>query len=86
MISQWWSFSLTVSGAFGLFLVFRFPKHWIGPAWSIALQAIWFSYGIASEQWSFIASAFMYAGANIYGIRQRRNAVRDESGDLNATK
>lgn len=79
MISQWWSFSLTVSGAFGLFLVFRFPKHWIGPAWSIALQAIWFSYGIASEQWSFIASAFMYAGANIYGIHQRRNARRLET-------
>lgn len=74
MISQYWSLALTVLGAFGLVLVFRFPNHWIGPVWSIVLQVVWFSYAIASEQWAFLASAFMYGGANIYGIVQRRKA------------
>ncbi|QGJ95010.1 hypothetical protein SEA_REDWATTLEHOG_149 [Gordonia phage RedWattleHog] len=74
MISPWWSIALTVLGAFGLFLVFRHPNHWLGPAWSIALQAVWLTYGIATWQYGFIVSAFMYAGANAYGLRKRAKA------------
>ncbi|QIG58227.1 nicotinate ribosyltransferase [Gordonia phage Skog] len=79
MISQVWSFSLTVLGAFGLVLVFRYPQHWIGPAWSIVLQTVWLSYGIATVQWGFVASAFMYAGANTYGLLKRRRARQDQA-------
>ncbi|QAX92881.1 hypothetical protein KNU39_gp71 [Gordonia phage Mutzi] len=76
MINPLWSIALTVLGAFGLFLVFRFPNHWIGPAWSIVLQVVWFTYGVVTGQWGFIASAFMYAGANAYGLHARRKARR----------
>lgn len=72
MISQWWSLALTALGAFGLYLVFAHPTKWYGPAWSVALQLVWLSYGISSRQWGFVVSAFMYGGVNTYGLMKRR--------------
>lgn len=74
MISLWWSFTLTAIGVTGLILVYR-SQSLIGPCIGLAVQALWIAYAIATRQWWFLASAFAYGGANIYGLTKRRKAA-----------
>lgn len=71
MISLWWSFTLTAIGVTGLILVYR-SQSLLGPCIGLAVQALWIAYAIATQQWWFLASAFAYGGANIYGVMKRR--------------
>lgn len=57
-MSQYWSWGLTSVGAFGLYLAGRKLKA----GWAVGLcaQALWLAYAIATRQWGFIASVFIY--------------------------
>ena len=71
-MSLWWSFILTAFGAVGMFLAYRSYTAYLGPAIGIGIQLVWIAYAVSSEQWWFIASALLYGGSHLYGIRKRR--------------
>lgn len=71
-MSLWWSFILTVFGAAGIALAYRSYSSYLGPIVGVGIQFVWIAYGIATAQWWFILSAFMYGGTHLYGIRKRR--------------
>jgi hypothetical protein len=75
MVSLWWSFTLTLIGVVGLFFVYRRPASLLGPAIGLAVQTLWFTYAITTQQWWFLLSAFTYGAVNIYGLQQRRKAA-----------
>ncbi|MGW5147549.1 hypothetical protein [Rhodococcus koreensis] len=54
-------------------LVYRHPQSLIGPVIGIAVQALWITYAIATRQWGFLPMSLCYGGANVYGLRKRRN-------------
>lgn len=54
-VNTWWSWVLFVNGAFGLWLYTVRPK--IGPVFNIVAQVVWFTYGIVTQQWGFLASS-----------------------------
>ncbi len=74
VISQWWSFALTMIGVTGLVCVYRYPKSLLGPGIGLAVQALWIAYAVSTQQWWFLLSAFTYGAANLYGIRSRRKS------------
>ena len=73
MTHVWWSAALTTIGLVGLFRVYRAPASILGPAISVAAQALWISYAVVTQQWPFIVSAIAYGVVNAYGIAQRRS-------------
>ncbi len=68
MISQSWSWALTLVGAFGLYLISR-RSVW-GWVVGIAVQVPWVVYAVASRQWGFIASAVLFGAVNVNGLRR----------------
>ena len=79
MISLWWSFALMVIGVIGQVLVYRSQSR-VGPIIGLGAQGLWIAYGLVTAQWWFIASAFAYGGANIYGLLKRRNQKETARG------
>lgn len=77
MISLWWSFTLTVIGATGIYLAYRSYTKYTGPAIGIGIQIVWVAYAIATRQWWFILSAAIYGRAHVYGIVKRRRERRE---------
>jgi hypothetical protein len=59
----WWSWLLTFMGVSGLYLAGN--KSTWGWVIGIAAQVLWISYAIATTQWGFLFSAFVYGGVYI---------------------
>lgn len=59
MISGWWSWGLFANGVFGLWLVLNKPH--VGSIYNIVGQCGWFTYGLLTHQYGFLASAVAYA-------------------------
>ncbi|GGG04070.1 hypothetical protein GCM10007304_17780 [Rhodococcoides trifolii] len=78
MISLWWSFTLIVIGVAGIALAYRSQSK-LGPTIGIAAQFLWVAYAVATQQWWFLVSAFLYGGTHAYGLVKRHRAAPDET-------
>lgn len=58
---MWWSWSLALVGLIGIYLSGKKRKS--GWAWGIAVQALWITYAIVTEQYGFILGALGYTVA-----------------------
>jgi hypothetical protein len=57
-VSQWWSIVLTTIGVTGFWLAGR--KVWWCWYVNIACQFVWLAYALATRQWGFLLSVFVY--------------------------
>ena len=57
-MTTWWSWGLFALGITGLWIMTTHPK--IGPWFNIVGQAAWFTYGLTTRQWGFVASSIGY--------------------------
>jgi len=69
VIAWWWSWLLTVLGAFGLLVAGRRPWGWL---WGVGVQFAWVAYALASRQFGFLASAALYASVYVLNYRHQR--------------
>jgi hypothetical protein len=58
MINQYWSWALSIVGAFGMYLTGK--KDWRG--WVVVLvnEVVWFTYAIVTKQYGFFVGCFFY--------------------------
>lgn len=77
MISQSWSWILTITGVLGLLVASRWPKF--GWMIGIAVQPLWLLYGGMTRQWGFIASGLSYGLAYILLLRREVRGTRWEN-------
>lgn len=63
-----WSWALAVIGMTGMWLAGR--KRWYAWLVNLGSQTVWLSYGVATRQWGFVASAFGFG--TVYVINHRR--------------
>lgn len=76
---MWWSWILTAIGVLGIYLAGK-KNYW---GWGVGLfaQVLWVTYGIVSEQWGFIVSAFVYGSVylkNFRAWRKEQNEIKTE--------
>lgn len=70
-----WSFVLAIVGIIGLWIAGS--NRWYGWGVGLAAQVLWVVYGIATEQYGFLLSAFGYGFVytrNIIAARKRERA------------
>jgi flagellar biosynthesis protein FliR len=74
-MSQWWSWTLTIIGVSGLYLVGK-RSLW---GWIIGIfaQLLWLVYAIVTEQWGFIASALAYGSINLINFNRWRSEKKE---------
>lgn len=53
-MTWWWSWLLSAAGAASLFIAGTHPR--IGWLMGLALQPVWATYAVVSQQWGFLAS------------------------------
>lgn len=65
-MSSWWGWSwlLTAGGVFGLWLAGR-KSPW-GWAVGLAMQVLWITYAVVTQQYGFVISAIAYGA--VYGL------------------
>lgn len=68
MIHQYWSWALSIVGAFGMYLTGK--KDWRG--WVVVLvnEVVWFTYAIVTKQYGF------FVGCAIYGAIGTKNLIQ----------
>jgi hypothetical protein len=61
-VSQWWSWFFTVTGASCVWLMSWRSWRWQFVGWlgATVSQSVWFTYGVVTRQWGFLASALLY--------------------------
>jgi hypothetical protein len=80
MAAQVWSWLLMSVGVTGMYLAGR--KLWIGWAIGLGSQVLWLAYSIATRQWGFLVSCFIYGAVQLRNlIVWRRQPVLDTSID-----
>jgi len=55
-------------GVTGIYLTTR--KLWIGFAIGLLAQVLWFIFGLTTDQYGFVVSAFAYGAVNLSGLRR----------------
>lgn len=71
MAAQWWSWVLTLIGLTGWWLTGR--RLWQGWAVSLAVQALWLAYALATGQYGFIVAALAYGAMAAHNVRRWRS-------------
>ncbi|WFE44997.1 hypothetical protein [Verrucosispora sp. WMMD1129] len=80
MAAQWWSWALTLIGLTGWWLTGR--RLWHGWAVSLAVQALWLAYALATGQYGFIVAALSYGAMAALNLRRwRRDALATSPSD-----
>jgi hypothetical protein len=69
----WWSWLLAAIGLTGLWLAGS--RRAAGWAIGIAVQVLWVAYGLAADQWGFIASAVGYGAVNARNLWRWRSTT-----------
>jgi len=85
MISPYWSWALCVIGVLGH--VFTGRRRWWG--WLIVAlnEALYIAYGVATEQYGFVAGGIAYGAIYFWNLRQWWRAQRAHAGvrDIRST-
>lgn len=77
-MAQAWSWLLAAGGL----LVFWLAGNQNRWAWyvSLGLQTAWFTYGLVSRQWGFVASACAFSGVSVRNLLRHRVDAHADSG------
>ncbi|MEV6810718.1 hypothetical protein [Micromonospora sp. NPDC051296] len=67
MSHQLWSWLLMAVGVTGLYLAGK--RSWTGWAVGLAAQLLWLAYAIATAQWGFLVSCFVYGAIYLRNLR-----------------
>ncbi|MFI7551938.1 hypothetical protein ACIBQ2_19555 [Micromonospora sediminimaris] len=67
MSHQLWSWLLMAVGVTGLYLAGK--RSWTGWAVGLAAQGLWLAYSIATGQWGFLVSCFVYGAIYLRNLR-----------------
>ncbi len=67
MISQWWSFGIAAGAALAQWIVGN--RWWWGWLVALAMQPVWFVYGLALEQYGLLAHAALFTLVYVRNLR-----------------
>lgn len=78
---EYWSWILTAMGVFGLYLAGSGKRQ----GWLVGLttQIVWLIFGLTTQQYGFVVSAFVYAAVYLRNFTRQR-ADSDKKGVTDA--